>query len=232
MRRFIGIAAALALTAFLPAYADEAKPFIDNHVVDLTAILPPPPANNLAETNKEVGEVLMIQVTRTPAMVARAKADDEEDVWRFADVLGAKFDKTALPKTAAFFDRIAATEGAVVDPAKKVFKRPRPYLLNDLVKPVVEPSKSGSWPSGHATVGTMMGIVLANMIPEKRAAIMARAREFGENRVVAGMHYPSDVEAGRVAGSVIAQTIMQIDEFKAEFEASKTELRAALGLSS
>ena len=232
MRRFIGIAAALALTAFLPAYADEAKPFIDNHVVDLTAILPPPPANDSAETNKEVGEVLMLQVTRTPAMVARAKADDEEDVWRFADVLGAKFDKAALPKTAAFFDRIAATEGAVVDPAKKVFKRPRPYLLNDLVKPVVEPSKSGSWPSGHATVGTMMGIVLANMIPEKRAAIMARAREFGENRVVAGMHYPSDVEAGRVAGSVIAQTIMQLDEFKAEFEASKTELRAALGLSS
>jgi acid phosphatase (class A) len=174
----------------------------------------------------------MIQVTRTPAMVERAKADDEEEVWRFADVLGSKFDKAALPKTAAFFDRIAATEGAVVDPAKKVFKRPRPYLLNDLVKPVIDPSKSGSWPSGHATVGTMMGIVLSNMVPEKRAAIMARAREFGENRVVAGMHYPSDVEEGRVAGSVIAQTIMQLDEFKAEFEASKTELRAALGLSS
>ena len=232
MRKLIGLAAALALTAFLPAYADDAKPFIDNHVVDLTAILPPPPANDSAETNKEVGEVLMIQVTRTPAMVERAKADDEEEVWRFADVLGSKFDKAALPKTAAFFDRIAATEGAVVDPAKKVFKRPRPYLLNDLVKPVIDPSKSGSWPSGHATVGTMMGIVLSNMVPEKRAAIMARAREFGENRVVAGMHYPSDVDEGRVAGSVIAQTIMQLDEFKAEFEASKTELRAALGLSS
>ena len=232
MRKFIGIAAALALTAFLPAYADEAKPFIDNHVVDLTAILPPPPANNSAETNKEVGEVLIIQVTRTPAMVARAQADDEEDVWRFADVLGSKFDKAALPKTAAFFDRIGATEGAVVDPAKKVFNRPRPHLLNDLVKPVIDPSKSGSWPSGHATVGTMMGIVLSNMIPEKRAAIMARAREFGESRVVAGMHYPSDVEEGRVAGSVIAQTIMQLDEFKAEFAASKAELRAALGLSS
>lgn len=37
---------------------------------------------------------------------------------------------------------------------------------------------STSWLSGHAAVGTLMGIVLADMVPERRAAIMARAREF------------------------------------------------------
>jgi acid phosphatase (class A) len=165
-------------------------------------------------------------------MVARAQADDAEEIWRFADVVGPKFDKAALPKTAAFFERIAATEGAVVDPAKKIFNRPRPYLVSDLVQPVLDKSKSGAWPSGHATVGTMMGIVLSNMLPEKRDVIMARAREFGENRVVAGMHLPMDIEEGRIAGSVIAATIMQRDDFKAEFEAAKSELRSALGLSS
>ena len=232
MRHFIGLAAGLALTAFLPAYADDAKPFIDNQVVDLTLILPPPPANDSAQTMKELGEVLTIQVTRTPEMVARAQADDAEEIWRFADVVGAKFDKASLPKTAAFFDRIAATEGAVVDPAKKIFNRPRPYIVSDLVKPVLDQSKSGAWPSGHATVGTIMGIVLSNMIPERRAAIMARAREFGENRVVAGMHLPGDIEVGRIAGTVIAETIMQRDDFKSEFDAAKAELRAALGLSS
>jgi acid phosphatase (class A) len=61
---------------------------------------------------------------------------------------------------------------------------------------------------------------------------MARAREFGENRVVAGMHYPSDIEAGRIAGSVISQALMQRDDFKSEFAAAKAELRSALGLSS
>jgi acid phosphatase (class A) len=72
MRHLIGLATAFALVAFLPAYADEAKPFIDNTVVDLTMILPPPPANDSAETMKELGQVLTIQVTRTPEMVARA----------------------------------------------------------------------------------------------------------------------------------------------------------------
>ena len=231
MRKLIGLATAFALVAFLPAYADDAKPFIDNTVLDLTMILPSPPPNNSAATMKELAEVLTIQVTRTPEMVARAQADDAEEIWRFADVVGPKFDKAALPKTAAFFERIAATEGAVVDPAKKIFNRPRPYLVSDLVQPVLEKSNSGAWPSGHATVGTMMGIVLSNMLPEKRDVIMARA-EFGENRVVAGMHLPMDIEEGRIAGSVIAATIMQRDDFKAEFEAAKSELRSVLGLSS
>ena len=232
MRTMIGLATAFALVAFLPAYADDAKPFIDETVIDLTKILPAPPPNDSAQTKQELAQVLAVQVTRTPEMVARAQADGEEEVWRFADAVGPKFDKAALPKTAAFFERIAATEGAVVDPAKKIFNRPRPYLVSELVQPVLEKTKSGAWPSGHATVGTIMGIVLSNMLPEKRDVIMARAREFGENRVVAGMHLPMDIEEGRIAGSVIAATIMQRDDFKSEFEAARTELRAALGLSS
>jgi acid phosphatase (class A) len=122
------------------------------------------------------------------------------------------------------------TEGAVVDPAKDVWKRPRPHLYSDLVKPIVPLSKSGSYPSGHTTVGTLMGIVLANMVPEKRTAIMARAWEYGHNRVVGGIHYASDIEAGRIAGTVIAQTIMTHDDYKTEYEGAKAELRAALGL--
>jgi len=230
MRQLISAIAALAFLGFAAAQADDAKPFIDSSVVDLTVILPPPPVNDSPKTKDELGKVLTLQVTRTDDMVARAKADDEEVVWRFADVFGPKFTKDALPKTAAFFDRIAATEGAVVDPSKKVFGRQRPHQMSDLVKPVVELSKSAGWPSGHATLGTLMGIVLADMVPEKRAAIMARAWEYGDNRVVAGIHFPSDVEMGRIAGSVIAFDLSQQTEFKTEFAGAKAELRAALAL--
>ena len=181
-------------------------------------------------TKEELAKVLTIQVTRSPEMVARAKADDDEDVWRFADILGTGFSKDKLPKVAAFFDRIAATEGAVVDPAKKVFNRPRPYQLSDLVKPAIDPSKSAAWPSGHATLGTLMGIELSRMVPEKRAELMTRAWEYGYNRVVAGMHFPTDVDMGRIAGSVISVEITRQSDFPAEFEAAKLELRSALGL--
>jgi acid phosphatase (class A) len=103
-------------------------------------------------------------------------------------------------------------------------------MMSDLVKPLLEPKTSGAYPSGHATVGTLMGIILSDMVPEKRAEIMARAAEFAHNRVVAGMHVPSDIDAGKIAGSVIAAQIMGQDDFKAEYADAKAELRAALGL--
>ena len=231
MKRFAPLAAVLLiLVAGTTVRAEDAQPFVTNKDIDLTMILPPPPANDSAETKAELGEVLTVQVTRTPEMEKRAIADAEENVWRFADVMGPKFNKEMLPKFSAFFDRVVATEGAVVDPAKDVWKRPRPHQLSDLVKPVVKLSNSGSWPSGHATVGTMMGIILSDMVPEKRAEIMARAADYAHNRVVGGIHYPSDVEEGKIAGSVIAAIIMQRDDFKSEFAQAKSELRADLGM--
>ncbi|TGT46431.1 phosphatase PAP2 family protein [Mesorhizobium sp. M8A.F.Ca.ET.165.01.1.1] len=231
MKRYASLAAGLLLLVVgSAARAEDAKPFITNKDVDLTMILPPPPANDSAETKAELGEVLTMQVTRTPEMEARAIADAEENVWRFADVMGPNFNKDKLPKFSAFFDRVVETEGAVVDPAKDVWKRPRPHQLSDLVKPVVKLSSSGSWPSGHATVGTMMGIILSDMVPEKRAQIMARSAEFAHNRIVGGIHYPSDVEMGKISGSVIAAVLLNREDFKAEYEVARAELRSDLGM--
>lgn len=231
MKRYASLAVGLLLLVVgSTASAEDAKPFVTNKDVDLTMILPPPPANDSTQTKAELGEVLTLQVTRTPEMEASAIADAQEDVWRFANVMGPNFNKEKLPKVSAFFDRVVATEGAVVDPAKDVWKRPRPHQLSDLVKPVVKQSSSGSWPSGHATVGTMMGIILSDMVPEKRAEIMARAAEYAHNRVVGGIHYPSDIEMGKISGSVIAAVLLNRDDFKAEYEVARAELRSDLGM--
>jgi acid phosphatase (class A) len=233
LTKTFAISLALTVALALPAFAEDAKamPFTDAEEVNLLDLLSPPPANGSAQMQAELGELLTIQVTRTPEQGARAIADAEEDVWRFSDVIDSpKFTKENLPKFAAFFDRIVETEGAVVDPAKKVWNRPRPQMYSDLVKPIVPLSKSGSYPSGHTTLGTLMGIVLSNMLPEKKQALMTRAWEYGHNRVVGEIHYPTDIEAGRIAGTVIAETIMTHDDYKKEFEAAKAELRSALGM--
>lgn len=225
-----GLALLLAPGLVALSAADDAKPYVTARDVDLTLFLKPPPANDSDETRRELAEVLSIQVTRTPAMEAAARADAEETVWRFADVLGPAFKPEALPGTEALFARLNATEGAVVDPAKDVWKRPRPHLYSALVHPAVPLSKSGAYPSGHATNGTLMGIVLATMLPERRAAIMARAWAYGENRIVGGIHFRSDVEAGRIAGSLIAEAVMAQPDFQAAYGPARAELRTALGL--
>ncbi len=212
------------------ALAEGAEPFITAKQLDLSLILPPPSATDSNETKAELAELLQIQAARTPEQVALAQADAEENVWRFADVLGPKFTRDALPKVTALFDRVVETESAVVDPAKQVWQRPRPHMVSAEVKPVVRLSSSGAYPSGHATVGTLMGIILAEMVPEKRAEIQARSRQFAENRMIAGIHFRSDVTAGRIAGAAIAFTILPHEDFQALYQPAKAELRAALGL--
>ena len=227
------LVALVLLVANAASAAADVKPYVDAGVVDLLHILPPPPADDSQQTLAELGEILTIQVARTPAMAERARADSEESIWRFADVLGDKFDAANLPRLAALSERLIKTEDVVVKPAKKGFNRPRPYVLNKLVEPLragTSMSTSGSWPSSHTTLGTLMGIVLANMVPEKKAELMRRAWEYGDNRVVAGVHYRSDVEMGRIAGSVIAATLMARPDFRKDFDAAQKELRRTLGL--
>ncbi|KQW63996.1 phosphatase PAP2 family protein [Variovorax sp. Root411] len=89
---------------------------------------------------------------------------------------------------------------------------------------------SGSYPSGHSTFAYLAGIVLAEMVPEKRAQIFARASEFGENRVLGGVHYPSDIEAGRRLATMIAVLIQGNPAYQGDFAAAREELRAWLGL--
>jgi acid phosphatase (class A) len=85
-----------------------------------------------------------------------------------------------------------------------------------------------SYPSGHSTFGAVCGILLAEMIPEKRVELFARARQYGESREIVGAHYPSDVEAGLLAGTIGAALLMQNASFQRKFFEAQAELRAAL----
>jgi acid phosphatase (class A) len=224
------LVAVLVLGGASSAPAVEGNPYVTVHELDLVRFLAPPVPLDSPLMRAELAEVLKVQVTRTPEMEARAIADVEETPWRFADILGPKLVREALPRTEAFFKRVAASESAVVDPAKNHWARPRPFMMSDLVRPVTWKSTSGSYPSGHATYGTLAAIMLAEMVPERRAEIMARGAEYARNRVVAGNHFPSDVEAGRIAGHLIAFALLAREEARADFEAARAELRAALGL--
>nr|WP_254309111.1 MULTISPECIES: phosphatase PAP2 family protein [unclassified Rahnella] len=217
-------------STFVVQAADEAKPFITSQELDLTKYLPAPPADDSAQTKAELKELLEIQATRTPEQEKAAIADAEENVWRFADVMGPDFDAAKLPKTAALFDRIVATEDVVDDHAKKAFNRPRPYMLDEQIHPLLKKSKSGSWPSGHSTIGYLMATVLGEMVPEKRNALFTRAAGYAENRLVAGFHYRSDTVMSRTGAALIAQKMEEQPDFKTEFDAAKAELRAQLGL--
>lgn len=209
-----------------PALADGNGP-----VVDLAALLPPPPAAGSAAARQDLQGVLAVQARRTPAEIAAAQADRLHSVFRFADVFGASFTPQKLPRTAAFFARVVAYDKGEVKTVKAYWHHPRPVLVSHAVHPLSqEQPDDWSYPSGHSTLGYTEAVLLANMVPERRAAIFARADLYAHHRIVMGVHYPSDVEAGRLAGTVLGGRLLTDSAWQADYDAARAELRKALAL--
>ncbi|WP_043600312.1 acid phosphatase [Solidesulfovibrio magneticus] len=220
----------LVLLLSLPQLAWSETQFVSPQQVDLARLLPPPPAMDSAEQRDEIALLLQLQKDRTPDMVAFAQADAAREVFRFTDVVGPQFTAEKLPVAAAFFKAVKENGDAILGNAKKHWDRPRPYAASSQIDPCVPKPGNASYPSGHSTYGTLMGIILANMVPEKAQALAARAEQYRFNREIGGVHYPSDVAAGRITGTVIAAFLFNSPEFQQQYAAARAEVRSALGL--
>ena len=194
-------------------------------------ILPAPPADGSAEQKKELAEIKAIQAVMSKEDFAKALNDEEtENVTAFAETLGPWFDLTKLPKTAALFATVRAEEKAAAKAAKNHFLRNRPWVLDASLKTCTcEDAPQSSYPSGHTTVGFSDAVILSNLLPEDAPKIMARAKKYAENRLVCGVHYRSDIVAGQVLGTLLAQELLAQPKFKADFDAAKAEITSVRG---
>jgi acid phosphatase (class A) len=230
-KRWLALFILLAFGALgLPAFAYEPA-YVSTQQVDLAKLLPPPPLPDSARQKQDLDEVLRAQQTRSPEQAEQAVKDNNASLQQIVDhALGESLSPERVPKLTALFDRTISDVRAIFFAAKDAWHRPRPFVVDAAdVQAIGERPASGSYPSGHATRGWLTAILLANMVPEKSTELFARGREYGENRVLAGVHFPSDVEAGRLSATAIMTALMQNESFRRDFAAARGELREVLG---
>ena len=88
-------------------------------------------------------------------------------------------------------------------------------------------SKDGSYPSGHAALGWAWALILAEIAPERADDLLGRGYDFGQSRVICGVHWQSDVDAGRVIGAATVARLHADPLFKAQVVAAKAEVDSA-----
>ncbi|XJZ27796.1 phosphatase PAP2 family protein [Bacillota bacterium Lsc_1132] len=86
---------------------------------------------------------------------------------------------------------------------KKRFPRQRPYLILEKTKFPSNPLKDHSFPSGHTTAIFSIVTPFILFIPAFTFVLLPLALFVGSSRIYLGLHYPSDVLAGGIIGSVI-----------------------------
>ncbi|WP_259782335.1 acid phosphatase [Aestuariispira ectoiniformans] len=204
------------------------KVYIDPAKFDSTRFLAPPPTGIHAED--DMATVVRWQDRRTVELEKLALADSKQSVFRWSTVLGPEWKEENFPIAKEFFHQVYKTESNLNKQGKKKWNRARPGTINHEIKAVSKFKNYGSYPSGHSAFSHFTAIVLADMIPEKREEIMRRGWEKAFNRVIGGVHFPSDVEAGRMLGAICAALVQDNPAFRADFEEARKEVRAGLGL--
>jgi acid phosphatase (class A) len=192
----------------------------------------PPPKHDSAQTRAELQELLRLQESRTSQQIEHVKGDDHRTVERFLGGMNIKVGQLS-DSAIHFFDCIGAAVEKAVRDAKTTFIRTRPYRLHESKLHTLKKLSdrdSTSYPSGHATYGAVVGVVLVEMLPEKKEEIYKRIQDYGYSRLVSGAHFRSDVYAGNIAGAAIAASLLSKDSFRDEFRQVKAELRKAIGL--
>jgi acid phosphatase (class A) len=105
---------------------------------------------------------------------------------------------------------------------KTFHARKRPSQIDARVKPCVPVPPSASYPSGHVMRAYAWAAVLAEIFPEQRDALFARAAHAGWGRVLAGVHYPTDVVGGKMLAAAVVAELKK----SAAFNAAVAECRA------
>jgi acid phosphatase (class A) len=208
-----------AVTAQAKATYVKAKDF------DFQTLLPAPPAIGSEQAKQEIDQMLVLQAKRTDADVKRIKIESKMTGFSFSDSVGSWFNPDDLPATADLLTKVLADSKTVCSAAKEVFQRKRPYLTDSRIKPCEE-EDTFSYPSSHSTRATVLGMVVCQICPDQKDAIMAQARLIGDDRALAGQHFPSDVAAGRILGRAIFDKMMENPDFQTDLAAAIKECTA------
>jgi acid phosphatase (class A) len=206
--------------------------YLSGQTAGFVAQFSAPPAPDSADARRELDELLELQRTRSATDVAAARADRKKDVARFYAALGLDpAHPPALPKLRRFTDIAEADIGPYVRAVKDKYRRLRPYEIEPKLEPCIgDVAGDLSYPSGHATYGYLMGYLLSELVPERRDVLMWRAAEFSRQRMVCGVHFRSDIDAGLRGARLLFDEMHGSPEFRRDAADAGEELRASLGL--
>jgi len=159
-----------------------------------------------------------------------AKIGGDTILSRFTEAFGMPITKERTPQLYALLMGMKETAGTLATMhAKKFYQRIRPFVYyhDNTLTPDAEESlrKNGSYPSGHSCMFFAISLVLQEICSERQVEIMRRGYEGGRSRLIVGVHWLSDVQAGRLLAATIVARLHAHHEFMQQLELAKDEFR-------
>ncbi|UHQ20187.1 phosphatase PAP2 family protein [Lysobacter sp. KIS68-7] len=209
--------------------------YLGRALPDSLALVPPPPAAGSPAFAQDEAIHAAAQKLRDGPRGALATSDADlhfpHAPGAFDCALGTSITQEATPRLYLLMQRTMVDAGIATYRAKDHYKRERPFVhYNEgTCAPGDEAAlrNDGSYPSGHTSIGWAWGLILVEIAPDRADALLARARAFGESRLVCNAHWQSDVLAGRTVAAAAVARLHADPTFVADVAAAREEVQRA-----
>lgn len=221
----------LASPVFPQAAAHAPGYLAGSSIPDLIRVLPATPVPGSPRDNVDRQVFLATRALVDSERWKLAQRDDKLSVAALLSALrcslGVDLKPDNAPHLANLLARVFTDAMNATDPAKDHFQRKRPFLVDDgpiciIATPAF--AKTFDYPSSHATISWAFALILSEIEPANTTQLLARARTFGESRVVCGVHDVDAIEAGRIACFAVVAALHSNREFRADLERARTEI--------
>lgn len=209
-------------TAVAPS-AYQQPHYLDTASLGVIASFPPPPAAGSPEYRNDFAVLHAWQASRTQDQCAAAQA---ENIPTYENMLGSvsPFPVPLAGEAKTFFASVGGDAGSAVFILKTRFMRPRPPKTDATLKPCITLPNGKAYPSGHATTAHLYALILAELVPARRAEFLARGEQSALYRVIGGVHHPSDIAAGKRLAEALLLELKQKPAFNAELARLRKQL--------
>jgi undecaprenyl-diphosphatase len=145
----------------------------------------------------------------TAAMRAFTVVGTAGALWGF--LAGGAFLVTGLRPSHLLVPWVAvALSWTLAEGAKYLFNRARPFIDDTDVAPLIKTPSSSSFPSGHSATAAAGALSLSAIYPTFAPALVLAGFLVALSRVYLGVHYPFDVLAGVLIGTVTAGAVLAV----------------------
>lgn len=236
--RFI-LAATFVVCSTMSAFAGQDEKnghayFTQSELPNMVNFLPPPPefesSRFAADQNQYLWGIRQRQDEERAAMAIRdANYGMQTIIQEFCPILGLEITKEETPELYTLLQDVGATCDSISNRAKEKYMRTRPFVYYN--QPTLVPEQeeehitNGSYPSGHTVLGWTMALLLSDINPVVADTLLARGYEYGQSRVIAGYHWQSDVDAGRLGASVLYAKLQGNERFREQLAKAQQEFK-------
>ena len=193
-------------------------------IEELESLIPllPPPCNNSELVKLEVDYLLDLQKMRTDIDVQRILNEISFGGFNFAHIQGNMLNPySGENELSDFITNILNDVGSIAFYFKQKFNRVRPIYLNSNIAPAIVVPRHPAYPSAHATQAHTLAMILAMFSPNSYEEFKKSAHMISTDRELAGVHYPTDTEAGFFIAKLYFENARKNARFLKDFELAK-----------